>query len=140
MVWSLTSTGLIWGTATTTGLTFNAGTSKIALTNTTTTVRSFSGGGLTFYNLEIGGATGTSTFTVIGSNTFNIISSTKTVAHTLLFTAATTTTVADFTVKGTAGNIVTIGSATAAVHNLVKTGGGDISVNYMNISQSNASP
>ena len=139
MVWSLTSTGLIWNTATTTGLTFTSATSKIALTNTTTTVRSFGGGGLTFYNLEIGGATGTSTFTVIGSNTFNIISSTKTVAHTLLFTAATTTTVADFTVKGTAGNIVTIGSATAAAHNLVKTGGGDISVDYMSISQSNAS-
>ena len=140
MVWSLTGTGTVWNTATVTGFTLTPATSKIALTDTTTTARTFAGGGLTFYDLEIGGATGVSTLTFTGSNTFNTISSTKTVAHTLLFTAATTTTVADFTVTGTVGNVVTIGSVTAASHNLVKTGGGNISVDYMSISRSNASP
>ena len=137
MVLSLTSTGLIWNTATTTGLTFNAGTSKIALTNTTTTVRSFSGGGLTFYDLEIGGATGTSTFTISDSNTFNTISSLKTVAHTIAFAASTVTKVADWTVKGSAGNEVTL---SGSPHYLVKTGGGTISSSYLSLSNSNASP
>ena len=140
MVWSLTGTGTIWNLSTSTNLTLTLGTSKIALTSTSTTTRSFTGGGLTYNDLEIGGTTGTSSLIVAGSNTFNTISSTKTVAHTILFTAGTTTTVANWTVTGTAGNIVTINSVTAASHNLVKTGGGDISVDYMNITWSNASP
>jgi hypothetical protein len=135
----LTSTGTVWNLATATGMTLTAGTSTITLSNTTTTARTFAGGGLTYNNLVIGGATGISTLTFTGSNTFNTISSTKTVAHTILFTAGTTTTVSDWTVTGTAGNVVTIGSATAASHNLVKTGGGNISVDYMSISRSNAS-
>jgi hypothetical protein len=137
---SLTGTGTVWTISP--SLTLTSGTSKIALTDTSSTARTFSGVAnvRTYYDLEIGGATGISTLTFIGNNTFNTISSTKTVAHTILFTAATTTTVANWTVTGTAGNIVTIGSVTAAGHNLVKTGGGNISVDYMSISRSNASP
>jgi hypothetical protein len=137
---TLTSTSTIWDITTSTNFTITSGTSKIALTDTSTTARTFAGGNLTYNNLEIGGATGISTLTITGSNTFNIISSTKTVAHTILFTAGTTTTVADWTVTGTAGNVVTINSVTAAGHNLVKTGGGNISIDYMNITWSNASP
>ena len=136
---SLTGTGTVWN-AVTTNFTLTSGTSKIALTDTSSTARIFGGGGLTYNNLEIGSTTGISTLTFTGSNTFNTISSTKTVAHTILFTAGTTTTVANWTVTGTAGNVVTIGSDTAASHSLVKTGGGDISVDYMSISMSNASP
>jgi hypothetical protein len=138
--WTLFGTSTMWNLTTPTGMTLNANTSTINLTNTTTTTRTFAGGGLTYNNLVIGGATGISTLQFTGSNTFNTISSTKTVAHTLSFTAGTTTTVADWTVTGTVGNVVTIGSATAASHNLVKTGGGNISVDYMSISRSNASP
>lgn len=138
--WTLFGTGTIWSLTTPTGMTLNANTSTITLSNTTTTARTFAGGGLTYNNLVIGGATGISTLTFTGSNTFNTISSTKTVAHTISFTAGTTTTVAGWTVTGTVGNVVTIGSATAASHNLVKTGGGNISVDYMSISRSNASP
>ena len=136
---SLTGTGTVWS-AVATNFTLNSGTSKIALTNTSVTARTFAGGDLTYNNLDIGGATGISTLTFTGNNTFNTISSTKTVAHTILFTAGTTTTVANWTVTGTAGNIVTINSVTVASHNLVKTGGGNISVDYMNITWSNASP
>jgi hypothetical protein len=139
--WTLTSAGTIWGLATATGMTLNANTSTIVLSTTSATAKTFAGGGLTYNNLVIGGATTTSTLQFTGSNTFTgTISSTKTVAHTITFTAATTTTVANWTVTGTVGNVVTIGSATAASHNLVKTGGGNISVDYMSISRSNASP
>ena len=137
--WTLTSTGTVWDLTTVTGMTLNANTSTINLTNTTTTARTFAGGGLTYNNFVIGGATGISTLTFTGSNTFNTISSTKTVAHTILFTAGTTTTVSDWTVRGTAGNVVTIGSATASSHNLVKTGAA-VTSDYLSISRSNASP
>jgi ribosomal protein S4E len=139
--WTLTSAGTIWGLATATGMTLNANTSTIVLSTTSATAKTFAGGGLTYNNLVIGGATTTSTLTFSGSNTFTgTLSSTKTVAHTITFTSGITTTVANWTVTGTVGNVVTINSSTSTSHNLVKTGGGNISVDYMNISRSNASP
>lgn len=134
---------LMWNISTTTGLTFNKDTANITLTGAagTTSPRTFAGGDLTYNNLSIGGATGVSTLTFTGSNTFGTISSTKTVAHTILFTSGTTTTVADWTVTGSVGKVLTIGSVTAGVqHTLTKTGGGTITVDYASISDSNATP
>jgi hypothetical protein len=136
--WTLTGTGAVW--TATAGATLNTNTANIVLSNTTTTARTFAGGGYTYNKLTIGGTTGISTLTFTGSNTFSEIASTKTVAHTMLFTAGTTTTVAAWTAKGTVGNVLTIGSVTAAQHTLVKTGGGVVSVDYASISYSNASP
>lgn len=139
--WTLGSTGTVWNTATTTGLTFNKDTANITLSNTSTSSRTFAGGGLTYNNLVIGGSTGVSTLTFTGSNTFGTISSTKTVAQTILFTPGTTTTVANWTVTGSAGNVLTIGSVGgAAQHTLAKTGGGTVTVEYASISYSNATP
>jgi hypothetical protein len=139
--WTLSSTGTVWDTSTTTGLTLNSDTSTIVLSNTTTTARTFAGGGLTYNNLTIGGATGISTLTFTGNNTFNTLASTKTVAHTITLPASGTTTVADWTITGTAGNIVTLNSSTAGTQStLTKTGGGTINVSYMSIQDSNATP
>jgi hypothetical protein len=138
----LTATGTVWNMTTATGANLIAANSNIDLTDTTTTARTFAGGGLTYNNLDIGGATGTSTTTFTGNNTFvGALTSTKTVAHTVQFTAGTTTTVGGFTISGTEGNIVTITSPTTAQHNLVLTGGGNVdAVDYLDISYSNASP
>lgn len=140
--WTLSGTGTVWDIATTTGLTLNPNTSTILLSNTTTSARTFAGGGLTYNNLTIGGATGTSALTFTGSNTFNTIASTKTVAHTITFTAGTTTTVSNWTATGTLGNVVTINSSSAGSQaTLNKTGGGVISgINYLSIRDSNATP
>ena len=138
--WTITGTGTVWNIATTTNLTFNPSTSNIVLSDTSTTARTFTGGGLTYYNLTIGGTTGTSTLTFTGSNTFNTLSSTKTVAHTILFTASTTNTFTTFNINGTAGNVVTIGSVTAASHTLAKAGGGTVTADYLSISRSTATP
>lgn len=135
---SLTGTGTVWNTATTTGLTLSPGTSTISLTDNSATARSFSGGGLTYWNLQSAGTTGSSALTLIGNNTFNNISSNKTVAHSILFTAGSTTTLSDFVVSGSAGNLVTISSPTAAFHTLVKVGTSNVSCNYLNISYSHA--
>jgi hypothetical protein len=91
--------------------------------------------------LIIGGATGNSNLTISGNNTFDTISSTKTVSHTIQLIAGSTTTVQNFTVSGNAGNLVTLTSTTNDQHNLVLTGGGSVSsVGYLNISYSNAGP
>jgi hypothetical protein len=140
--WTLSgTTGSVWDTTTTTGLTFNKDTANITLSATGTTTRTFAGGNLTYNNLVIGGSTGASTLTFAGDSTFGTISSTKTVAQTILFTPGTTTTVANWTVTGSAGNVLTIGSVGgAAQHTLAKTGGGTVTVEYASISYSNATP
>jgi hypothetical protein len=140
--WTLSGTGTVWNCATSTNLTVNPDTSTIALSDTSTTARTFAGGGKTYNNLTIGGLTGTSVLTLSGSNTFNTIASTKTVAHTITFTAGTTTTVSDWTVTGTAGNIITINSTTpGAQATLNKAGPLAVSgLNYLSIRDSNATP
>lgn len=123
------------------GATLNAGTSTILFSSTGTSARTFAGAGATYNNLVIGGTTGTSTLTLTGSNTFNTISSTKTVAHTVKFTAGTTTTISNFTVAGGgAGSVVTLTSTTTSPATLTKTGGGTITTNYANISNLTATP
>ena len=138
--WTISGTGSVWNIATSTNLTLNPSTSTIVLSDTSTAARTFAGGGRTYNNLTIGGTTGTSTLTFTGSNTFNTLSSTKTVAHTILFTASTTNTFTTFNVNGTAGNIVTLGSVTSASHTLAKSGTGTVTVNYLSISRSTATP
>lgn len=139
-VWSLASTGSIWDCATTTNMTLNAGTSEIILSSTSTTARTFAGGGLTYNKVTIGGATGTSTTTITGSNVFGTLASTKVVAHTISITSSTTQTIGTWSINGTAGNVVTLGSTSTANHTLTKTGGGTVTANYMSISKSTATP
>jgi hypothetical protein len=138
---TLNSTGVPWNMTTTTGATLIATNSNINLTSTADANNTFAGGGFTYGNLDIGGATGGGNLTFTGNNTFaGAITSSKTVAYGIKFTAGTTTTVGGFDVSGSAGNLITITSATAAVHNLVLTGGSNVDVSYADISYSNASP
>lgn len=139
--WTLSGTGTVWNINTTTGLTFNKNTANIVLSNTSSTARTFAGNSLTYNNLTIGGATGTSTLTITGTNTFDTLASTKTVAHTIVFPNVTTT-VSNWTITGTAGNVVTLSRTGASgTFTLAKSGGGVISgVDYLSISNSTASP
>lgn len=68
--------GLPWDIATTTGLTFVAGTSHIKLIADATTTRTFSGGGLTYYDVTIQNTSSTNpqtifTFPSAVNNSFN---------------------------------------------------------------------
>jgi hypothetical protein len=110
--WTLTAAGTVWAVAST-GFAFYKGTANIVLSDTSTTARSFSGGGLSYNKLTIGGATGTSTLTISGDNQFTELASTKTVAHTIAL-GSTTQTFGAWTVTGTAGNVVTV-TGTAAL-------------------------
>jgi len=138
--WTLLGTGTVWNLATTTGLTFTKSTANIILSDTSVTARTFAGGGLTYNNITIGGSTGISTLTLTGSNTFNTFASTKTVAHTILFTAGTTTTVTSWTITGTVGNVVTLGVSGSGTFTLTRTTAGPFQLNYLSISNGIATP
>lgn len=110
-LWTLTGTGTVWNTGTTTNLTFNKDTANILLSNTTTTGRTFSGGGLSFNKLTIGGSTGTSTTSLFGASTYSELASTKTVAHTVqIGQSANGFSVDTWSITGTVGNVVTVNS------------------------------
>ena len=138
--WTLADDGAVWNVATTTGLTLNANTSTIVLSNTSSNARTFAGGSLTYNNLTIGGSTGTSTLTITGTNTFATLASTKTVAHTITFPNVTTT-VSDWTISGSAGAVVTLQRTGASgTWTINKTGGGEILATYLTVSNSTATP
>ena len=140
--WTVTGTGTVWSVASA-GLTMDSGTSKIVLSDNTTSAKTFAGGGVAYYNLQIG-PTGTSnaiaTYTITGANTFaGTISSTKTVASTITLPASTTTTVGNWTVAGRVGGLITLNSSTVGTQaTLTDSNGGIISVDYLNISDSAA--
>jgi hypothetical protein len=107
------------------------GTGIISLTNAS--AKSFIGGGIqTYPTLNQGGA---GALTVTGSNKFADI--TNSAIGSVLFTAGTTTTFDNFNLNGTAGNLLTLGSVTAASHTLSKVSG-TVSSDYLSISRSTA--
>ncbi len=98
-----------------TGFTFNCNTSIIHMTSLTQT---FSGNGNTFYNVYFDGST--SSATISGSNTFNILKLAPTQAETFIFTTNTIQTVnSEFITTGSSGKAITIeSSSTSAVANI----------------------
>jgi hypothetical protein len=79
---------------------------------------------------------GAGALTITDSNTFSNITNTVQPAS-VLFTAGTTNTCTQFNLNGTAGNLITLGSVTAASHTLSKANG-VVSSNYLSISRSTA--
>jgi hypothetical protein len=117
-----------------TGFTTTAGTGTGTISMTAATAKTFVGGGSTFNcTVNQGGA---GDLTITGSNTFSNITNTVQPAS-ILFTAGTTTTFSNFSLSGTAGNLITIGSVTAASHTLSKASG-TVSSDFLSISRSTA--
>jgi len=117
-----------------TNFTTTAGTGTGMISMTAATAKTFVGGGSTFNcTLNQGGA---GALTITGSNTFSDITNTVQPAS-VLFTAATTSTFTNFSLSGTAGNLITIGSVTAASHTLSKSSG-TVSSDFLSISRSTA--
>jgi hypothetical protein len=107
------------------------GTSDILLSDTSTAARSFTGGALTYNKLTIGGATGTSTTTIGNATTFSELASTKTVAHTITFSANPTITT--WSVTGTAGNVVTVNSSTAGTQRTITVTNKTDGIDYLSV-------
>jgi hypothetical protein len=125
-----------WNCTTATNLT-TTGTGTISMTSAT--AKTFVGGGGNYAAaiLDQGGA---GALTITGSNTLaNMTASiASTSAASILFTAGTTTTlISGFNVNGTAANLITISSATAAPHTL-SLPQGTVVANRLNLSYSTA--
>lgn len=136
----LSGTGTVFTAATATNLTVTFTGGIIKMTDTSTTAKTFSGGGKTWGDIWWDCGTGTGNLDNVGSNTFADYKVTDS-NHTLRFTAGTTTTVSTFHANGTgSGTKLTIGSITASGHTLTKSGGGTISCDYLSISRSTATP
>jgi hypothetical protein len=117
-----------------TGFTTTAGTGTGTISMAGASSKTFAGGGSTFNcTLNQGGL---GTLAITGANTFDNITNTVQPAS-VLFTAATINTFNSFNLNGTAGNLITIGSVTAASHTLSKSSG-TVSCDYLSISRSTA--
>lgn len=136
---SLTGTGTVF---TMTSANLSAASSTIELANTTnSTSQTFSGGGKTYGTLALnGGAATGQTKIIAGSNTFSNITTNKTVAWTLRFTAGTTNNFAAWNVSGSSGNLVTMNSTTTAVATLNYTGSTYASFDYASVSYISGRP
>ncbi len=113
--WTLSGTSTVWGL--TTFPIFYKGTANIVLSDTSASERTFDGGSRSYNKLTIGGATGTSTLTITGDNTFTELASTKTVAHTVSMNTGSQN-IGKWSITGTAGNVVTF-TGSGGGHNIV---------------------
>jgi hypothetical protein len=109
------------------------GTGTISLTSAS--AKTFTGGSFSYSGITLNQG-GAGDLTITGSNTFGNITNTVQPA-TVLFTAGTTSTFSNFSLSGTAGNLITIGSVTAASHTLSKASG-TVSRDFLSISRSTA--
>ena len=131
------------GTMAVSGATFTASGSNFTtsgsgtISMTSASSKTFAGGGFSYPTLNQGGA---GALVITGANTFANMTNTVQPA-TITFPASTTTTVSNFNVNGTAGNLVTLNSSTPGTRaTLNKTGGSIATANYLSISDSLATP
>lgn len=132
------TTSAVW-TANATGTTFDANISTIIINQTTSTGLSFTGGSLTYSRLYILGS-GTGSIVFGGSNTYSTFVSQKPVATTLIFAAGSTQTFEDtIKINGALGRKTVVQSPSTTPVTFVKTGGGTVDLDYLDISYINAS-
>jgi len=129
---TLTGTGTVWAMATTTGMTLVPATSTIVFNGSG--IGTFNSGGLTYNNLT---QASSNDLTIFLSNTFNTISNTVS-PTTITFQQGQTTTVSNFNVNGTAGNLVTINSSTAGTQGIISKASGTVNVSYVSLQDNNA--
>lgn len=119
-----------WLTTPTTNLTINGGTSLVHMTNAAF-AKTFDGGGFTYGDLTFDG-TGSGTLAIQGSNTFRNV--TIGIARTVVFTASTTTTVADLISQGTGASPISLASSSAGTQFMLsKSNGRTKSMDYASI-------
>ena len=118
-----------------TGFTTTAGTGTGKISMTAATAKTFVGGGSTF-NCTLSND-GAGALTISGANTFTTIAN-GVQPTSFVFPIATTQTVTNWNVSGTAGNLVTITSGTAGTPALLSKASGTVSSNYLSLKDSTA--
>lgn len=123
------------GATTTSSASFRgtSGTGTIRMNGSSVT---FAGSSNTFTGMTLVKG-GTGTLTITGSNTFSGIQN-ATQPVTFNFTSGTTTTVTNFNVNGTSGNLVTLKASTAGSQFTISKSSGIVSSDYLSIKDSAA--
>lgn len=106
----------------------------IIINMTSASAKTFAGAGGSYSTLNQGGA---GVLTITGNNSFTDITAT-TRPSTITFTAGSTQTVANFTLSGILGSLVTINSTSPGTQFNLSRASGTTSVGYLNIQDSNA--
>ena len=96
----------------------------------------FFGGGETYHNVTLNG----SLHAVVGDNTIENFSLSPDITQLVYFGDGTTQTVASASLSGSDGHIHTLTGTDVTGWNIVKSGGGTVSSDYIDISYSNAYP
>ena len=118
-----------------TGFSTLAGTGTGKISMTAATAKTFVGGGST-YNCTLSND-GAGALTISGSNTFTTIAN-GVQPTAFVFPISVTQTVTNWTVSGTAGNLVTITSGTAGTAATLSKSSGTVSSNYLSLKDSAA--
>ncbi len=144
-LWSITGTGsgFPWDAESGSTITVNASTSTLKFTDTSNDDITIITQANIYNNIwfDRGSSTGTITIQDISTgSSYNDFKDTGTEAHTIAFFSGTDTSVNSFTVSGSSGKLITITSNDTATHSLIKTGGGQISCDYLNIQHSVVTP
>ena len=113
--WTITSPGSMWNNSTVTNLTFDANSSTILISNTSSgNARTFFGGGLTYNILSIaasGAGANLSAVNITGANTFAQLQIAGN--NCVTFAGGVTNTISSaFTLVGSVGNPITLASGT----------------------------
>ena len=147
IVTSDTTVATVFNASTTTNLTIDraTGTWTIEIGGNTTNIRTINlGAGISWPAISFTNTTAGGELDIVSSGAATVIKSLTVTnpAQTIKRTAGTTITIEDNNgfPSGTVGNLVTIGSITAASHTWAKSGGGQISSDYLSISYSTATP
>ena len=110
----------------------STGTGKIDMTSSS--AKTFVGGSNSYNTLNQGGS---GNLSITGNNTFKNITNTTNGTSVLFADGSTNTFTQAFSLSGTSGNLITIGSSSGiSNHTLTKTFGTDVDVNFCSISRS----
>lgn len=131
-VWTITGPGATAWSVSGTGLSTTVNTGKITMSSAS--AKTFAGGGFTYPTIE---NSGTGALTISGANTFSDIRSTVT-APTFIFPSGATTTLLNWNLAGTAGNLVNISASTPGTVATISKSSGTISANYLSLTDNKA--
>lgn len=132
--WTLTGTGTVWNAANATGLTINAQTSTIVISDTSATSKTFAGLSLTYNNLTVtGGGSGAILFT--NTAVFNVL--TFNAPKTITFSSGQTRFFNRLIAVGSSGNVITFQSGTpGSTYTMTCTADAVISCDWLSIRDS----
>jgi hypothetical protein len=113
--WTLTNTsGTVWDTGTTTGLTFNANSSVLVFTSSNALGRTFNTGTLTFSTVTVSANSGRGSFVFTGSGTAATIGTLNVTAPSAIFVSSTGLIITNaLTISGTSSSVVIISCSSA---------------------------